>query len=74
MKRTMKRPLRLPNGTRVHIQSAHFAEECDGVVTKGEYDGGWLYRIKVIDGQAPEVCRNQDGEVWVWDFEVTPIT
>ena len=64
---------RLANGCRVHVKSDHFAEECDAVITKGEYDAGWLYRIKVTAGQTPEVCRNQEGELWVWDFEVQPL-
>jgi len=69
-KRT-QRPPRLPNGTRVHVRSDHFVEECDGVIIKGYWDGGWVYRIEVTGGQVPEICRNQEGELWVWDFEVT---
>jgi hypothetical protein len=68
-----KRPARLPNGTRVHVKSDHFAEECDGIVTKGELDGGWLYRVKVTAGDALAVAKNQEGEYWFWDFEVTPL-
>ena len=55
------------------MRSDHFAEECDAVITKGEYDAGWLYRIEVTDGQTPEACRSADGELWVWDFEVKPL-
>jgi len=68
-----KRPARLPNGTRVHVRSDHFAEECDGVVTKAEYDAGWLYRVKVTSGPAPAVARNPEGEYWFWDFEVSSL-
>ena len=57
-KRT-KRPPRLANGTRVHVKSDHFAEECDAVITKGHWDGGWVYRIDVTAGQVPEACRNR---------------
>ena len=67
------RPPRLANGTQVHVKSDHFAEECDGVVTIGEYDGGWLYRVKVTAGDPPAVARNKEGEYWFWDFEVTPL-
>jgi hypothetical protein len=67
------RPPRLPNGTRVHVKSHHFAEECDGVVTMGEFDGGWLYRVKPTSGDPPAVARNKEGEYWFWDFEVTPL-
>ena len=73
MARSKKRPPRLPNGTRVHVKSDHFAEECDGVVTKAEYNAGWLYRVKVTAGDAPAVARNREGEYWFWDFEVKPM-
>jgi hypothetical protein len=73
MARSKKRPPRLPNGTQVHVKSDHFAEECDGVVTKAEYDAGWLYRVRPTRGDAPSVARNKEGEYWFWDFEVTPL-
>jgi hypothetical protein len=69
-----QRPPRLTNGARVHVRSDHFAEEFDAVVTKGEYDGGWLYRLRVIRGKAPDICRNKEGEVWVYSAEVQPLT
>jgi hypothetical protein len=74
MRTASKRLPRLANGTRVHVRSDHFAEELDAVVTKGEYDGGWLYRLRVIHGRAPSVCRNKEGEVWVYAAEVQPLT
>jgi hypothetical protein len=67
------RPPRLPNGTRVHVKSRHFAEQCDGVVTAGHWDGRWVYRITVTGGTAPKAGRNEKGELWVWDAEVTPL-
>jgi hypothetical protein len=73
MATSKKRPPRLANGTRVHIKSGHFAEEFDGVVTKAEYDAGWLYRVKPTSGAPPAVARNKEGEYWFWDFEVTPL-
>jgi len=73
MARKKQRPPRLANGTRVHVKSNHFAEECDGVITKGEFDGGWLYRVKPTSGDPPTVARNREGEYWFWDFEVTPL-
>ena len=79
-------PPRLPDGTRVHVRSEQFAEECDGVVMEGEYDGGWLYRIEVTAGDRLEAHRTpranpstlfdtpeDEGELWVCDFEVQPI-
>ena len=71
--RKRNRPPRLPNGTRVHVRSDHFVEECDAVVTKGEWDDGWLYRVNVTAGQTPKDAKHDDGTVWVWDFEVTAL-
>ena len=71
--RKRNRPPRLPNGTQVHVRSDHFAEECDAVVTKGEWDDGWLYRVNVTSGQTPKDAQHDDGTVWVWDFEVTAL-
>lgn len=76
---------RLPDGTKVRVRSEQFKEECEGVITKGEYDDGWLYRIEVTAGDRLDALRtplaeprglwNQDaeGELWVCDFEVQPI-
>jgi len=82
--RKRNRPPRLPNGTRVHVRSDHFVEECDAVIRKAESDHGWthegerhgwwLYRIEVTAGQTPKDAQHKDGTLWVWDFEVTPIT
>jgi len=68
------RPPRLANGTAVHVKSDHFSEECDGVVTMGEYDGGWLYRVRPTSGTPPAAARNPEGEYWFWDFEVSPLS
>lgn len=72
MAATKTRPQRLPNGTRVHVRSDHFAEECNAVVEKGEWDNGWLYRVDVTAGDRLDEHRNQDDELWVCDFEVAP--
>jgi hypothetical protein len=74
MRTANRRPPRLANGTRVHVRSDHFAEEFDAVITKGEYDGGWLYCLRVTHGRAPKVCCNKEGEVWVYSAEVQPLT
>ena len=73
MATSKKRPPRLANGTRVHVRSEHFAEEFDGIVTKAEFDAGWLYRITPTSGDAPAIARNKRGEYWFWDFEVSPL-
>jgi hypothetical protein len=62
----------ITNGTRVRVQSDHFAQQCEGVVTAAEYDEGWLYRIDVTDGDQLDRHRNDAGELWVCDFEVHP--
>jgi hypothetical protein len=55
------------------VRSEHFVEKCEGVITKGQYDGGWLYRIDVTAGERLDAHRNEDGELWVCDFEVRPM-
>ena len=61
-------------GTRVHVRSEHFSEQCMGVVTASEYEDGWLYRIDVRSGDSLDRHRNDAGELWVCDFEVEPIS
>jgi len=79
MARTTTHPPRLPEGTRVHVRSDHFFEECDAIIHEAEPDHGqgdvgwWLYRIEVTAGQTPPDAQHEDGTVWVWDFEVTPL-
>ena len=63
---------RLADGSRVYVRSEHFVEECEGIITRGEYDGGWLYRIEVTAGDRLDAHRNSNGELWVCDFEVRP--
>ena len=67
------RPPRLPDGTRVRVQSEHFVERCEGVITAAEFDGGWLYRVDVTAGDGLDAQRNENGELWVNDFEVRPV-
>ena len=65
---------KLAVGTRVHVRSAHFGGQCEGVITATEYDDGWLYRIDVTSGDPLDEHRNDTGELWVCDFEVEPIS
>ena len=71
MRTVQKRPPRLPDGSRIHVRSGHFSQECDGIITRAEYDDGWLYRIEVTAGDRLDKQRNEDGELWVCDFEVS---
>ena len=70
---TEQRPPGLEVGTRVHVKSEHFVEECDAVITEAEYSGGWLYRIDVAAGDRMGAHRETSGELWVCDFEVQPL-
>ena len=70
MKARTQRPQRLPDGTRVFVRSDHFAGQCEGIITMGRYDEGWLYCIEVTAGDRLDSERNDDGELWVCDFEV----
>jgi hypothetical protein len=63
--RSKGRPPRLADGTPV-VRSEHFAEQCEGVVSKALYDDGWLYRIEVTDGDRLDAHRTEDGELWIW--------
>lgn len=65
-------PPRLPDGTRVAVRSDHFAGQCEGVINMARYDEGWLYRIEVAVGDRLDSERNDEGELWVCDFEVQP--
>jgi hypothetical protein len=67
------RPPRLPNRTVVYVASDHFEATASGRITKGQYDAGWLYRIDVLRGDRLDAHRNEQGELWVNDFEVTPL-
>jgi len=64
------RPARIPDGTRVHVRSDHFSEECDAVIREAVYDEGWIYRVEVTGGGKPEAATNEDGSVWVCEFEL----
>jgi hypothetical protein len=65
-------PERLRDGTPIHVRSEHFAEQCHGVITAAEYDDGWFYRMEVTAGDRLNAHRNDNGELWVCDFEVEP--
>ncbi|GAB6184525.1 hypothetical protein [Thermopirellula anaerolimosa] len=71
MANTKKPPL--PIGTPVAIDIAQGMSVAQGVIAAAEYDDGWLYRIDVTGGDDCQLHRNPDGELWVSDFEVTPM-
>jgi hypothetical protein len=62
----------LPIGTAVNINIGQRHSVAQGVITAAEYDDGWLYRIDLTRGDNCKLHRNEAGELWVWNFEVTP--
>ena len=64
---------RLPNGTRVRMDIAQGLDRCEGVIADAEYDDGWLYRIEVAAGDPCDTHREDNGDLWVCDFEVSPM-
>jgi hypothetical protein len=35
-----------------------------------KYDGGWFYRLDVIEGDTADIYRNERGELWPHDEQV----
>ena len=70
MPKTKKPPL--PVGTPVAIDIAQGMSVAQGVIAAADYDDNWLYRVDLTGGDDCQLHRNPDGELWVWDFEVTP--
>ena len=60
----------LPTGTPVAFDIAQGLAVGTGVVLKAEYDDGWAYHLEVTGGDAVDEHLNEDGELWVCDFEV----
>jgi hypothetical protein len=62
-----------PIHTEVDVDIAQGLARCRGRILEAEYDDGWLYRIEVTRGDACDDHRHADGELWVCEFEVTPV-
>ncbi len=62
----------LPIGTSVNIDIAQGHSVAEGIIAAAEYDDGWLYRVDLTGGDDCHLHRNEAGELWVCDFEVTP--
>ena len=73
-----KHPLAV--GAKVHVRSDHFPEECTAVVREAAHEPNeynhnhWAYRVEVVSGETPESARESNGEIWLCDFEVHPLT
>ena len=70
----MSVPQRLANQTHVHFDIAQGMATGHGRIADARYDDGWLYRLDRVEGigQVDEQ-RNEQGELWAWDFEVVPV-
>ncbi len=62
----------LPIGTAVNIDIGQRHSVAQGVIKAAEYDDGWLYRIDISGGDDCNQHREQSGELWCCDFEITP--
>jgi hypothetical protein len=63
----------LPIHTEVEVDIAQGLACCRGRILEAEYDDGWLYRVEVTAGDPCDDHRNEDGDLWVCLFEVTPV-
>ena len=70
MPKTKTPPLRVRTPVKINI--AQGAAIAQGIVTAAKYDDGWMYRIEVTGGDDCRTHRNETGELWVCDFEVSP--
>jgi hypothetical protein len=64
----------LPIHTEVDVDIAQGLACCRARILEAEYDDGWLYRIEVASGDACDDHRHDDGQLWVCEFEVTPVS
>jgi len=61
-------------GTRVAIDIAQGLSRAEGVVREAQPDEfGTEYRVDVTAGDDCNQHRNPQGELWVRDFEITPL-
>ena len=65
--------LPLPVGTKVRFDIAQGLDTGEAVLRQAEYDEGWLYLLDVVGGSPANAQRNEEGELWVWEGEVTVI-
>ena len=65
------KPQPLPIGTTVEFDICEGMNVGRGIIFEADYDDGWIYRIDVSDGDPADSHRNQNGELWVLDTEVS---
>lgn len=87
---TFIRKSRIPNGTLVEVDSAHFAQRFEGCVQGADWDvldwdghgakGEWLYTVHINDGTVPRgnlllnISTDPPTDVRLWDFELMPVS
>lgn len=66
----------IPTRTRVEFDIAQGLVVGTGVISAAEHDDGWLYRVDVEHVSEGDVSKhvNADGQLWVCEFEVHPLT
>ncbi|HEY3966872.1 MAG TPA: hypothetical protein VGM05_20085 [Planctomycetaceae bacterium] len=70
----MQRSERLPNGSEVRFDISQGLAIGRGLIVDARYDDGWLYRLDDVTAVGPvDDQRNDQRELWVWDFEVVPL-
>jgi hypothetical protein len=66
---TTRPPLAI--GTKVHFDIAEGLDKGEAVIRQSEYDDGWMYLVEVLDGSPADTHRNEAGELWVCEHELT---
>lgn len=62
----------LPMGTEVGFDIAQGMNVGTGFIIDSDcQDGDWFYRIEVTSSDDAEIHLNDNGELWVCDFELT---
>jgi len=60
-------------GTQVRFDIAQGLALGEAIIRAADYDDGWLYLLDVMSGDRGDSHRNEFGELWVCDFEITVI-
>ena len=67
---------KLPIGTKVEFDIGQGLDTGKAFITnihKDDEDGHLYYKLNVIEGSQADLHRNEEGELWVNDFEVRAI-
>ena len=64
----------LPKGTEVQFDIAQGLAVGAGKIVNSHFDEGWFYEIEVTSNGSVDEHRNQAGQLWVCEFEITAST